>query len=121
MGLASRIDLCTEIGSGRARVGEIAGEYRLEEGAEDDLGTTVICQLGMQSLLCRSGSRSLGKRHPENEHKLEGVVESYRELAIVAGVASAERTEPVDSTNSTLEDSQEGKGYPILNRLSAWG
>jgi hypothetical protein len=35
--LASRVNLGAEIGSSRARLGEVAGEDRLEEGAEDDL------------------------------------------------------------------------------------
>jgi hypothetical protein len=35
--LASRVNLGAEIGSSRARLGEVAGEDRLDEGAEDDL------------------------------------------------------------------------------------
>lgn len=41
MGLAGGVDLGAEVGSGRARVGEVAREDGLEEGSEDDLGTTV--------------------------------------------------------------------------------
>ena len=43
MGLASRVDLGTEVGSGGAGLGEVAGEDGLEERAEDDLGATVQC------------------------------------------------------------------------------
>ena len=41
---------------------------------------------------------SLGKCHPEDEHKLEDVVEG----------------EPVDSVDGRLKDSQEGVGDPVL-------
>lgn len=44
MGLASRVDLGAEVGSGRTGVGEVAREDGLEEGSEDDLSTTVCCQ-----------------------------------------------------------------------------
>lgn len=40
VGLASRVGLGAEIGSNGSGLGEIARENRLEEGAEDDLGTT---------------------------------------------------------------------------------
>jgi len=40
MGLASCIGLSTKAGSGRTGVVEVAREDGLEEGAEDDLGTT---------------------------------------------------------------------------------
>lgn len=43
--LASRLSPGTEVGSSRSRVGEVAGEDGLEEGAEDNLGTTVERQL----------------------------------------------------------------------------
>jgi len=52
VGLGAKVRWC------RASVGEIAGENRLEDGAEDDLGTI-----------------GLRKRHPEHKHKLERVVE----------------------------------------------
>jgi hypothetical protein len=39
--LASRVGLGAEVGSGGARLGEVAGEDGLDEGAEDDLGATV--------------------------------------------------------------------------------
>ena len=41
---------------------------------------------------------SLGKCHPEDEHKLEDVVEG----------------EPVDGVDGRLNDSQEGVGDPVL-------
>lgn len=40
VGLASRIGLGAEVGRGGAALGEVAGEDRLEERTEDDLGTT---------------------------------------------------------------------------------
>jgi hypothetical protein len=43
VGLASRVDLCAEVGSGGAGLGEVAGEDGLEERAEDDLGATTRC------------------------------------------------------------------------------
>jgi hypothetical protein len=43
VGLASRVDLGTEVGGGGAGLGEVAGEDGLEERAEDDLGTTICC------------------------------------------------------------------------------
>jgi len=52
----SRVNLRAEVGS--SRLLEVAREDRLEERAEDELGTT-----------------SLGKSKPEGEDKLEGVVE----------------------------------------------
>jgi hypothetical protein len=44
VGLASRVNLGTEIGSSGSRLGEVAREDGLDEGAEDDLGTTAKCQ-----------------------------------------------------------------------------
>ena len=38
--LAGRVGLRAEVGGGRARLGKVAGENRLEKGAEDNLGTT---------------------------------------------------------------------------------
>jgi hypothetical protein len=40
VGLASRVGLGAEVGRGGAALGEVAGEDRLEEGPEDNLGTT---------------------------------------------------------------------------------
>lgn len=40
MGLASSVGLGAEVGSGGAGLREVAGEDWLDEGAEDDLGTT---------------------------------------------------------------------------------
>lgn len=45
VGLASRVSLGAEIGSDGSRLGEVAREDGLEEGAEDDLGATFECQL----------------------------------------------------------------------------
>lgn len=43
--LASRVNLSTEIGSSRSRLGEVAREDRLDERAEDNLSTTWKRQL----------------------------------------------------------------------------
>ena len=43
MGLASRVGLSAEVGGSRAGLGEVAGEDWLEEGVEDELGTTAGC------------------------------------------------------------------------------
>lgn len=43
VGLASRVNFSAEVGSSGASLGEVAREDRLEEGAEDDLSTTVGC------------------------------------------------------------------------------
>ena len=43
MRLAGGVDLGTEVGGGGARLGEVAGEDGLDEGAEDDLSTAVGC------------------------------------------------------------------------------
>ena len=51
VGLASGVDLGAEVGSGRAGLGEVAGEDGLDEGAEDDLGTTASCQYMNHSTL----------------------------------------------------------------------
>ena len=45
VGLASRVNFGAQVGSGGARLGEVAREDGLEEGTEDDLGATVECQL----------------------------------------------------------------------------
>jgi hypothetical protein len=77
VGLASGVDLGAEVGSGGARLREVAGEDGLEEGSEDNLGATIWCQ----SVPCKRGKleylRSLGKCHPEDQDKFEGVVEGY--------------------------------------------
>lgn len=44
VGLASRVGLSAEVGRGGATLREVAGEDGLEEGSEDDLGTTTKCQ-----------------------------------------------------------------------------
>jgi len=69
---------------GRGGISEVAAEKRLEQGAEDDGGTT-----------------GLRQSHPDEEDKLEGVVEG----------------EPVDGVDSTLEDGQEGESDPISDPL----
>ena len=44
MRLAGRVGLGAEVGGGGARLREVAREDGLEEGAEDDLGTTAECK-----------------------------------------------------------------------------
>lgn len=56
--LGRLVSLRAKVGSGRTALGEEAGEDRLDEGTEDDLGTT-----------------GLRKSHPQDEDELEGVVE----------------------------------------------
>jgi len=85
VGLASRVGLSAEVGSGGAALGEVAGEDGLEERSEDNLGTS-----------------SLGKSHPENQNKLEGVVE----------------WEPIDGVDGTLKDSQKRICNPVCQPLS---
>jgi hypothetical protein len=84
VGLASSIGLGAEVGGSRAGLGKVAGKDWLKEGAEDDLSAT-----------------SLWKCHPEDEHKLEGVV----------------KREPVNSVHGALEYSQERIDYPVRQPL----
>lgn len=56
--LGRLVSLRAKVGSSRAALGEKAGEDRLDEGAEDDLGAT-----------------GLRESHPQDENELEGVVE----------------------------------------------
>jgi hypothetical protein len=58
LAFASSISLGPQISSGAASRGEEAGKDRLDEGAEDDLGTV-----------------RHGQGHPEDKDELEGVVE----------------------------------------------
>jgi hypothetical protein len=51
VGLASRVNLGAEIGSSGSRLGEVAREDGLDEGAEDDLGTTSKCQYMNHSVM----------------------------------------------------------------------
>lgn len=56
--IASRVDLGAEIGSGCTSARKVAGEYWLDERAEDNLGAT-----------------SLGKSKPEDSNEFEGEIE----------------------------------------------
>jgi hypothetical protein len=56
MGLASRVDLSAEVRGSGAGLGEVAREYGLDEGVEDDLGTTAIRLVGLCASIRRSGS-----------------------------------------------------------------
>lgn len=42
MRLGRLVSLRAKVGSSRAALGEEAGEDRLEEGTEDDLGATIV-------------------------------------------------------------------------------
>jgi len=79
------IGLGAQVGSGGARLSEIAGEHWLKEGPEDDLSTT-----------------GLGKGHPEDEDKLEGVIEG----------------EPINCVHSALKHGEECIGNPVRQPLS---
>jgi len=76
-----------EIGGSATRV-EVLGKDWLEERSEDNLSTS-----------------SLGKSHPEDENKLEGIVE----------------WEPVDGVDSAFEDAQEGENDPVCQPLGIIG
>ena len=76
---------------------EEAGEEWLNDGSEDDLGTT-----------------GLGKGHPQDEDEFEHIVESCRRLAIGCIGVFMPRTEPVDSIDQALNDVQECIDNPIL-------
>lgn len=58
LGFAGRVGLGAKVAGGRARVHEVAGESRGEEGAENNVG----------ALKCR-------EREPQQEDELEHVVE----------------------------------------------
>jgi len=88
MRLLGLLSLSLEVLGGGGTGCEVAGEDGLEEGSEDDLGTS-----------------GLGKRHPEDEDELEGVVE----------------WEPVDSAYSALEEGQESIHDPVRKPLSIIG
>jgi hypothetical protein len=103
VGLASRVNLRAEVGSSRARLGEVARENGLEEGAEDDLGTTIKCQSKSESSGV-SALRSLGERHPQNEDELKGVVEG----------------EPVNGVDGALKHRQERVDDPVSQPLELY-
>jgi hypothetical protein len=119
VGLASRVSRCTEVGSGGARLGEVAGEDWLQEGAEDDLGATSCCQHAIRALGTWLSLRSLGKSHPKDEDELEGVVKGYQYQLhdfLRCDVCVA-LTEPIDGADGALKDSQEGIHNPVCEPL----
>jgi hypothetical protein len=75
VGLASRVDLRAEVGGSGAGLGEVAGEDGLKERAEDNLGATAKMLERAYDAKDQMNLRSLGESHPEDENKLEGVVE----------------------------------------------
>lgn len=85
--LCSGIGLCAKV-TADATTLKVTSKEWLEEAAENDLGTA-----------------SLGKGHPKDEDKLEGVVEG----------------KPVDSRNQALDDGEEGKDDPVGQPLGVIG
>lgn len=78
MRLCRLVSLGAKVGSGRATLGEETGEDRLEEGTEDDLGATVFVSYKSRARVVRllwPNLPGLRESHPQNEDKLEGVVE----------------------------------------------
>lgn len=85
---ARSIGLGTEIGSGRAGLGEVPSEHGLQERSEDELGTAMKT-VSMGRLKIKDWGLMLpegGKRQPEQEDKLKCVIER----------------EPVDNTDDAL-------------------
>jgi hypothetical protein len=77
MGLASGVDLGAEVGSGGARLGEVAREDWLHERSENDLGTTARL---LEKALNNIGGLDLpglGQSHPKDKDELESVVEGW--------------------------------------------
>jgi hypothetical protein len=75
MGLARRVHLSAEVGGSRTRFRKVTREDGLKEGAEDDLSTTITCEHFEINCNFSVDLPSLGKSHPEDKDKLEGVVE----------------------------------------------
>lgn len=84
---------------------EEAGEEWLEKRSEDDLGATREGLAEALSAFLQYCLPSLRKSHPEDQDKLEDVIE----------------WEPIDSIDSRLNHGQEGIHNPILPRMSAYG
>lgn len=104
VGLASRVSLGAEISSNGSRLGEVAREDGLEEGAEDDLGATDEVLADIIGCLSLVHLRSLGKGHPQNQDELESVVER----------------EPVHRADCALKDCQESKNDPVGQPLAEY-
>lgn len=85
---AQSIGLGTEIGSGRAGLGEVTSKHGLQEGSEDELGTAMrTVSMGRLEMKDRGLLLPEGrKRQPEQEDKLKCVIER----------------EPVDNTDDAF-------------------
>lgn len=102
--LGESFGLRAQVGGSRARLAKVSAEHGLHEGSEDDLSAA-----GKSRQFAGSGGKKetvRGERNipehrqsePQEENKLEGVVEG----------------EPVDNTKNALEDSEEREDNPVL-------
>lgn len=58
-----------------------------------------------------------GERHPDEQDKLEGIVEGWRPISVAVTLCAMERlTEPVDSIDGALKNREEGEHHPVLCR-----
>ena len=95
---------CIRLGSdfsrGGATLGEESREDWLDEGSEQDLGTT-----------------SLRQSQPEDEDELEGVVKCWDGVSSISQDDELEQhTEPVDGIDHALNDGQESIDDPVLEK-----
>lgn len=92
----------------------------MDEGTEDDLGTAGTTQ----SVTCSSkvGEAgiipSLRKSHPQDEDKLESVVEGCSTLEASQAGTRDRHTEPVNSVYGTLKYGQKGIDHPVLSYIN---
>lgn len=101
MRLCRLVSRRAEIGRSGATALEESGKHWLENRAEDNLGAASVNTLATCSrpiYTRRMDLPGLGKGHPQDENKLEGVVEG----------------EPVNSVHCALEYCQEGVDNPVL-------
>lgn len=115
----SGLGLSAEVGRGSA-LAEEAANQRLEERVEDNLGTAGWGQPFASFLGDSEGILpGLGQSHPEDQDKLEDVVEGWGlKLAdtLKAKRASIPRTEPISGIDGALNNSEEGKDNPVLSK-----
>lgn len=78
--LANGVGLSTQVGSSRTGLVEVSTEHGLHEGLEDNIGAA-----------------KRREREPQEEQKLEGVIE----------------WEPVDDVDKALNDGEESKNNPV--------
>jgi len=79
VGLGRLVSLGAKIGGGRSALAEEAGEDWVENRSEDDLSTAVSSHQSRALFRQRMSASlpELGKGHPQDKDKLEGVVEGY--------------------------------------------